>query len=116
MGYFVLTMELLPLILKYKTRVVNVASVASETAPKFDPKDYPPTRKIYETNYMDVYKMTKLSNVMFTHELQKRYGNDGVLAVSLHPGCIATSIGRNTSIDIFGFSTWLFSFFGTRDV
>ena len=44
------------------------------------------------------YSVSKLANVMFTSELDKRMRDKDVRAFSLHPGGIRTDITRNTLI------------------
>ena len=44
------------------------------------------------------YGTTKLENILFTRELQRRLGDRGVTAVCLHPGAVATEFGRD---DVF---------------
>lgn len=41
-----------------------------------------------------VYGTTKLENVLFTRELQRRWGPRGVSAVVFHPGTVRTEFGR----------------------
>jgi NAD(P)-dependent dehydrogenase (short-subunit alcohol dehydrogenase family) len=41
-----------------------------------------------------VYGTTKLENILFTRELARRYGEQGVLATSFDPGLVATRFGR----------------------
>ena len=44
----------------------------------------------------DCYSHSKLCNVVFANEFNKRYSKDGVTATSLHPGTLVhTNIGRN---------------------
>ena len=44
------------------------------------------------------YGTTKLENILFTRELQRRLGDRGVTATCFHPGAVATDFGRD---DIF---------------
>ncbi len=39
-----------------------------------------------------LYCHSKLANVMFAHELARRYGKDGITAVSCNPGSVRTDI------------------------
>ena len=46
---------------------------------------------------MVAYGQAKLCNVLFANELQRRYGDQGMTACSLHPGTLVTTeIGRNS--------------------
>ena len=51
------------------------------------------------------YGQSKLANILFTRELAKRLEGSGVNAYSLHPGVIATELGRHIedSLGIFSF-------------
>lgn len=40
------------------------------------------------------YGRSKLCNILFTHELARRLEGSGVVAVSLHPGVVATGIAK----------------------
>ena len=43
---------------------------------------------------MQAYGVSKLANILFTRELARRLGSGGQTANTLHPGVIATNIGR----------------------
>jgi NAD(P)-dependent dehydrogenase (short-subunit alcohol dehydrogenase family) len=51
----------------------------------------------------EAYGRTKLCNVLFTYELARRLKDNGVTANAVHPGLVATNIGRNN-----GLLAWLF--------
>jgi len=38
----------------------------------------------------------KLENILFTTELHRRHGGDGIAAVAFHPGTVATSFGTQS--------------------
>jgi NAD(P)-dependent dehydrogenase (short-subunit alcohol dehydrogenase family) len=42
-----------------------------------------------------LYQQSKLANVLFSFELQKRYGDQGLISYSLHPGAVVTELGRH---------------------
>jgi NAD(P)-dependent dehydrogenase (short-subunit alcohol dehydrogenase family) len=44
----------------------------------------------------DVYASTKLANLVFTYELARRLAGSGVTANALHPGLVATGIGKTS--------------------
>ena len=44
------------------------------------------------------YGDSKLMNLMFARELHRRYADDGIVANALHPGVIATELGRDQSL------------------
>ena len=106
MGHFYLTNKLLPYLRANKTRIVNVSSAAHREglAPgnimkKFvDQETYKgPDPEIikYERMGFIYYGISKLSNVLFTRQLNKLYHKDGITALCLHPGVINTELSRN---------------------
>ncbi|KAH7647370.1 oxidoreductase [Cryptosporidium bovis] len=94
LGHFYLTTELLPLILKSKSRIINVSSIAHLAVPfGFDISEL---ENVNESSYNRVrfYGISKLCNIYFTRELQIRYGHKGVSTFALHPGCVDTGLSR----------------------
>ncbi len=78
------------------SRVVVVSSAAQGWAsmkPSLDDLNWE-TRKY---KGMRAYGDSKLMNVMFARELHRRYAQDGIVANALHPGVIATELGRDQS-------------------
>ena len=76
-------------------RVVNVSSeVHRMGANSFDiddlqlKKNYSPTK---------AYGISKLCNIMFTHELAKRTEGSSITTYSLHPGVVRTQLAENAS-------------------
>ena len=97
LGHFYLTKKLLPLLLKSKTRVINVSSISHLFVPYgFEISELD---NINEVNYSRArfYSISKLCNIYFTRELQKRYGSMGITSVALHQGCVDTDLGRYIS-------------------
>ncbi len=93
LGYFVTTLELLPLLRAAPAaRVVNVASDAHSAA-KLDLDDLNWERRRYGA--FPVYGTSKLCNILFTRELARRLAGTRVTANSLHPGVVRTGFGRN---------------------
>ena len=85
---YLLTHELLPLLLdSAPSRVVVTASGVHEGA-SLDPDDLD-LRGDYEG--FDAYARTKLMNVLFTYELAARLRGTGVTATAFHPGFIPSS-------------------------
>lgn len=56
------------------------------------------------------YQQAKLANILFTLELNKRFKEEGIVAVSVHPGFVKTEINRHFTEKI-GLRTLLFVFF-----
>jgi len=96
-GHFVLTLRLLPTLKRCAARVINVSSIGHALAPSDidwynleNPKTYEPAA---------AYGWSKLANVLFSAELNRRHfaNGRGGIAVSVHPGGVATELGRNLS-------------------
>jgi len=93
LGHFLLTQLLLDNIIKNKGRIINVSSRAHTRVDKFD-LDAITTDNSNRTE-SSLYCQSKLANVMYTRELQKRYGDKGIISYSLHPGVVWTELGRH---------------------
>ncbi|MFC1949606.1 SDR family NAD(P)-dependent oxidoreductase [Chloroflexota bacterium] len=96
LGHFALTGLLLDRIIGTpKARVVTVASIAHRMGGKIHFEDLN-----WEKGYKKTpaYSQSKLANLLFTFELQRRFEAAGVdaIAVSAHPGWSATELGRYT--------------------
>jgi NAD(P)-dependent dehydrogenase (short-subunit alcohol dehydrogenase family) len=98
LGHFALTGLLLPLMLNVEgARVVTVASNAHKPA-KLDLDDLQ-----HEKRYRKwvVYGQTKLANLLFTYELQRRLtaADAPLISVAAHPGTAATNLVRVSAGD-----------------
>ena len=94
LGPFVLTVLLLPRILAAPApRIVTVSSYAHTQGGPTPIEDLESER-----GYRPVraYSKTKLANILFTRELQRRAG-DRLLAVTAHPGASRTNLAVDTS-------------------
>jgi len=78
------------------SRIVNVSSDAHTFGP-LDPDDYMSTRS-YKP--LKVYGRSKLANILFTIELASRLKGTGVTVNCLHPGFVATSLGRDNKLGL----------------
>ena len=47
---------------------------------------------------MSLYCQSKLCNVLFAREFQRRYGHEGISAFAVHPGVIDTEFARNSRL------------------
>ncbi|CUA78244.1 Retinol dehydrogenase 12 [Rhizoctonia solani] len=110
LGHYFFTTLLLPtLIHTAKTspvahehaRVVNTSSVILHWTPKggivwetlgTDISSVKAAKKLGATR---LYAQSKLGNVLFSNELAKRYGDQGIISSSLHPGSIQTDLLRH---------------------
>lgn len=93
LAYFQLTTLLLDrLRASAPARIVNVSS-HGHTMAKLDLDDLQTERAKYA--WFRVYCNSKLANVLFTYELARRLEGSGVTANCLHPGAVATALGKN---------------------
>jgi NAD(P)-dependent dehydrogenase (short-subunit alcohol dehydrogenase family) len=85
---FLLTHELLDLLLSSKAAVVNTSSVAARMTPVIDLNNLD-----LFTNFGSsrAYSNAKFANIAFTRELHRRYHAQGLSAVAFHPGVVATN-------------------------
>ncbi|MER6974173.1 oxidoreductase [Nocardioides sp. NPDC000445] len=90
LGHFALTNLLLPHI---TDRVVTVASSAHRWG-GFDLDDLNWERRDYRTER--AYGQSKISNLLFTLELQRRLEGTGLRAYAAHPGYAATNLQSHT--------------------
>ncbi|GMR40887.1 hypothetical protein PMAYCL1PPCAC_11082 [Pristionchus mayeri] len=99
LGPFLLTELLLPLVEKAdEGRIVNVSSLGHYDVPlPMDLSTIDNQENYNDSSSMSTYCKSKLANVMHARELTHRLrtkGNTSVTINSLHPGVIATEIGR----------------------
>ena len=95
LGHFALTITLLDRLMATEgSRVVNVSSLAHKAKSKLDP-----ATMMSGENYDRVaaYGRSKLANLLFTYELQRRLAMTGSTTSALvaHPGISKTELGRN---------------------
>ena len=91
---FLLTNLLLDKLAASNATVVQTASIAANLfGADFDPAD-PES----ENNYTPfrAYGRAKLCDILFTRELQRRYGDRGINAVAFEPGVVRTNFGSES--------------------
>jgi NAD(P)-dependent dehydrogenase (short-subunit alcohol dehydrogenase family) len=100
LGHFALTGILLPNLLEVEgSRVVVVASIAHNIRAKIDFADLQWERRKYDR--VAAYGQSKLANLMFTYDLQRRLAASAkatgttTMAVAAHPGVAATELTRH---------------------
>jgi len=94
LGYFMTTLLLWDCLLAGgPARVINVSSDAHRRG-RIDFADLQSARRF---SGFGVYANTKLANLLFTYELDRRRGAADVTVNALHPGFVATNFGRNNS-------------------
>ncbi|KAJ7086641.1 NAD-P-binding protein [Mycena epipterygia] len=112
LGHYLLTQLLLPTLLRTargevsgtprRVRVIAVASDAHETtAPKQGivweslQKGDAALRARKKLTGTSLYGQSKLGMILISSELARRYGDQGVVAISLHPGGVKSELMRN---------------------
>ena len=91
---FLLTTLLIDQLVEARATVVNTSSAAHKLMAKFNIDDLD-AEQGYSPNA--AYGNAKLANILFTKELQRRYGDHGVNAVAFHPGVVATSFAAEST-------------------
>jgi NAD(P)-dependent dehydrogenase (short-subunit alcohol dehydrogenase family) len=87
LGGFLLTNLLLDRLIESQASVIQTSSAAARGFARFDIDDLQAEKRYDATA---AYGNSKLANVLFTKELNRRYGDHGVSAVAFHPGAVAT--------------------------
>jgi NAD(P)-dependent dehydrogenase (short-subunit alcohol dehydrogenase family) len=95
LGHFALTGLLLEQMLPVPgSRVVTVSSLAHRIGARINFGDLQSERSY---SRLGAYSQSKLANLMFTYELQRRLSGAGTtIAVAAHPGLAATELSRYT--------------------
>lgn len=100
LGPFLLTNLLLDILKKSApSRIINVTSAAHKRA-KIDFEDLQSENKKYRL--FTIYGISKLAEMLFTYELSRKLEGTSVTANAVHPGVVATNLGRDQS----KFSQW----------
>ncbi|MFA7585995.1 MAG: SDR family NAD(P)-dependent oxidoreductase, partial [Novosphingobium sp.] len=96
---FLLTRELLPVLKATAAqspagtvRVIAVSSTGHEYCPGMNWDDLNFTRN-FSTG--GAYCQAKLANILFTRELQRRAGGDGIVAQAMHPGVVNSNFASH---------------------
>lgn len=97
LGHFLLTDRLLPLLRRAakdrkpgEVRIVNVSSRGHFLCQAIDWDDL---QLKNNWNAGAAYGLAKVSNILFTRELAKRLGDEGIVSHAMHPGAVATNFG-----------------------
>ncbi|WP_298875663.1 SDR family NAD(P)-dependent oxidoreductase [uncultured Microbacterium sp.] len=91
---FLLTNLLLERLIASDASVIQTSSAAAKLFPRFDIDDLQGARRYSSTS---AYGNAKLANVLFTKELNRRFGDQGLSAVAFHPGVIASNFGASSN-------------------
>jgi NAD(P)-dependent dehydrogenase (short-subunit alcohol dehydrogenase family) len=95
LGHFLLTTLLLPVLLKNPhSKIISISSLSSEKGVVDSAEGFFSLAKIAVNDYvpMKSYRESKLAQVLMTAELQRRYGDQGLLAAAIHPGIVNTDL------------------------
>lgn len=97
LGHFVLINRLLPLLLdSAPSRIVLLSSgghAGSDIV--WDDVNF----ETHEYSKFEAYGQSKTANILHAVELDRRYGDRGVHAWAVHPGMVATDLGRHFTKD-----------------
>eukprot|EP00922_Rhytidocystis_sp_ex-Travisia-forbesii_P024813 GHVS01036408.1.p1 GENE.GHVS01036408.1~~GHVS01036408.1.p1 ORF type:complete len:419 (+),score=53.99 GHVS01036408.1:165-1421(+) len=103
MGHFLLTHLLLDNIKATSGRIINVSSMAHGcTTSPYTGYDIAEVEDVDAKNYdsLRYYGISKISNIWFTKELQRRLGQTttNVTAYCMHPGAVKSDLYRNIEL------------------
>lgn len=106
LGHFLLTKELMPLLLASESpKVINLSSEAHQMG------KYNAANLNGEQGFSGwkQYGATKLMNILFTKSLLDHYQKQGLNAYAVHPGVVKTNFGANNSglLKYFGWLPFL---------
>ena len=106
LGHFLLTVSLMDAIrcCRHCTRVINVSSKLHEQGTLDFDALHRDTRKSDSYSGHEAYAQSKLANVLFTMELDRRYG-DELTTNCLHPGVVGTRLA-NKKAGLMTSSLW----------
>lgn len=90
---FLLTQMLAAKLIASKATVIQTSSNSARQSGKIVLDDLEHDR---DFSPLRAYGTAKLANILFTAELDRRYGPQGLSAVAFHPGAIATSFGTQS--------------------
>ena len=91
---FLLTNELLDILIASEASVVNTSSIAATAFGHIDRGDID-SREHYSPR--KAYGASKLANILFTKELHYRYHDQGLSSVAFHPGVVATNFSAGST-------------------
>lgn len=96
---FLLTRELKPLLdvavaraAPAAVRVIAVSSNGHSNSPGLDWADL---QSLNDFSAGLAYCQAKLANLLFSRELTRRFGSDGIIAQTMHPGVVATNFAEH---------------------
>jgi NAD(P)-dependent dehydrogenase (short-subunit alcohol dehydrogenase family) len=93
LGHFVLTNLLQTILVSSKARIINVSSGAQSMG-HINFSDLMLEKKY--TGFR-AYAQAKLANIIFSYELDRRWGDSGVRVNAMHPGPVRTNFGSESN-------------------
>ena len=87
---FLLTTQLLDLLLEYRATVVNTSSSSQKLLRNVTIEDFQKTQMCKPSR---AYALSKLAVILFTLELHRRFHHEGLSAVAFHPGYVNSNFG-----------------------
>lgn len=109
LGHFALTGLLFPLVQAVGGRIVTVSAQSA----RIGDIDFSDLRMDRRYGPMKGYNRSKLANLLFAQELNRRAKQSGVASIAVHPGTSPTGIGRNTPAGAKPIGLLLMKIFGT---
>jgi NAD(P)-dependent dehydrogenase (short-subunit alcohol dehydrogenase family) len=94
LGHFLFTILLKETLIASKARIINVSSEAQKMGKMRFEDLMQDQRRSYSG--IRAYAQAKLANIIFTYELERRWGNSGITANAMHPGAVATNFGSES--------------------
>ncbi|GAA4657232.1 SDR family NAD(P)-dependent oxidoreductase [Arthrobacter cryoconiti] len=91
---FLLTTLMIDRLTANRSIVINTSSAANKVMARFNIDDLESQQ---DYSAARAYGNAKLENILFTRELQRRYGDHGVTAVAFHPGIVATGFAAEST-------------------
>lgn len=89
---YLLTNLLMPKLLRSRATVINTSSIGARLFSKLDLNDVNGWQNFDSTT---AYGNAKLGNILFTKELHRRFYDQGLSTVALHPGNVATNFAND---------------------
>jgi NAD(P)-dependent dehydrogenase (short-subunit alcohol dehydrogenase family) len=93
LGHFLLTNLLKDHLVSSRARIINVSSGAQSMG-HINFNDLMLENRFFGFR---AYSQAKLANIIFTYELDRRWGDAGVTVNAMHPGAVRTNFGMESS-------------------
>lgn len=103
LGHWLLCSLLLPSLRGPGSKVISISSLSSEKGRAGTIDEIQALARVEGSGYdpMTSYRESKLAQVLFTVELQRRYGSQGLVASAVHPGVVNTNLFYRQGSDLY---------------